>query len=109
MFTVHISVQQTNIHEDNVSGGLLNFLICYTALLMYRLLEVKLDRNGTHFTTRQIIETIKNMNVVDCEGAFYKACYTGSDVLDAFEQLYNLKLNRKHYQPKDLNKISKKI
>ena len=76
---------------------------------MYRLLEVKLDRNGTHFTTRQIIETIKNMNVVDCEGAFYKACYTGSDVLDAFEQLYNLKLNRKHYQPKDLNKISKKI
>ena len=49
------------------------------------------------------------MNVVDCEGAFYKACYTGSDVLDAFEQLYNLKLNRKHYQPKDLNKISKKI
>lgn len=86
-----------------------HFLICYTALLMYRLLEVKLDRNGTHFTTRQIIETIQNMNVVDCEGAFYKACYTGSDVLDAFEQLYNLKLNRKHYQPKDLNKISKKI
>ena len=40
-----------------------HFMLCYTALLIYRLLEVQLDRNGTHFTTRQIIETLKNMNV----------------------------------------------
>lgn len=86
-----------------------HFLICYTALLIYRLLEVKLDRNKTHFTTKQIIETLQNMNVLECDGMFYKSCYTGSDVLDAFEQLFDLRLNRKHYLPKTLNKNLKKI
>ncbi len=86
-----------------------HFLICYTALLIYRLLEVKLDRNNTHFTTGQIITTLKNMNVLDCEGAFYKSCYTGSNVLDSLEQLFNLGLNKTYYQPSKLNKIAKKI
>lgn len=84
-----------------------HFLICYTALLIYRLLEVKLDRNKTHFTTEQIIETLQNMNVVNCSDIYYQACYTGSDVLDSLEQLFDLKLNRKYYQPKTLNKFKK--
>ena len=49
-----------------------HFLICYTALLIYRLLEVKLDRNKTHFTTEQIIETLQNMNVVNCSDMYYQ-------------------------------------
>ena len=84
-----------------------HFLTCYTALLIYRLLEVKLDRNKTHFTTEQIIETLQNMNVVNCSDMYYQACYTGSDVLDSLEQLFDLKLNRKYYQPKTLNKFKK--
>lgn len=86
-----------------------HFLICYTALLIYRLLEVKLDRNNTHFTTGQIITTLKNMNVLDCEGAFYKSCYTGSNALDSLEQVFNLGLNKTYFQPSTLNKIAKKI
>ena len=81
-----------------------HFLICYTGLLIYRLLEVKLERNNTHFTPDQIIETLKNMSVTECEGMYYKSCYTGSNVLDALEQLYNLGLNKKYYLPKTLNK-----
>lgn len=46
------------------------------------------------------------MNVVDCEGIYFKACYTGSDVL---EQIHSLQLNKKHYLPKTLNEISKKL
>ena len=84
-----------------------HFLICYTALLIYRLLEVKLDRNKTHFTTEQIIETLQNMNVVNCSDMYYQACYTGSDVLDSLEQLFDLKLSRKYYQPKTLNRFKK--
>ena len=86
-----------------------HFLICYTALLIYRLLEVQLDRNNTHFTTNQIIKTLQNMNVLEYDGAFYKSCYTGSNVLDAFEQLFDLKLNKKNYLPKDLNKHLKNL
>ena len=86
-----------------------HFLICYTALLIYRLLEVQLDRNNTHFTTSQIIKTLQNMNVLEYGGAFYKSCYTGSNVLDALEQLFDLKLNKKNYLPKDLNKHLKNL
>ena len=92
-------------HKDNRIRA--HFLICYTALLIYRLLEVKLDRNGTHFTTEQIIKTIKNMNVTECPGMYYQSCYTGSDVLDSLEQIFDLKLNRKYYIPRTLNKLKK--
>lgn len=86
-----------------------HFLICYTALLIYRLLEVKLDRNNSHFTTGQIITTLKNMNVLDCEGVFYKSCYTGSNVLDSLEQVFGLGINKTFYYPVQLNKIAKKL
>ena len=67
-----------------------------------------MNRNGTHFTTEQIMQTLKNMKVMDNEGIFYKACYSGSDVLDALEQIFNLGINRKNYLPVTLNKIAKK-
>ena len=86
-----------------------HFLICFTALLIYRLLEVKLDKNATHFTPCQIIDTLKNMNVVNCQDIYYQSCYTGSNVLDCLEQLFDLKLNRKYYLPKTLNKYLKKL
>ncbi len=86
-----------------------HFLICYTALLIYRLLEVKLDKNGTHFSQYQILETLKNMNVVNCQNIYHQACYTGSDVLDSLEQLFGLRLNRKYYLPKILNQYLKKL
>lgn len=92
-------------HKENRIKA--HFLICYTALLIYQLLEVKLDRNKTHFTTGQIIETLQNMNVVNCSDMYYQSCYTGSDVLDSLEQLFDLKLNRKYYLPKTLNKLKK--
>lgn len=35
-----------------------HFLICYTALLIYRLMECKLDDNLTHVTTSNLIKTL---------------------------------------------------
>jgi hypothetical protein len=46
-------------------------MICYTALLIYRLLEAKLDDYGTHFSTENIIETLKNMEVVNVQDMYY--------------------------------------
>ena len=74
-----------------------HFMLCYTALLIYRLLEVQLDRNGTHFTTRQIIETLKNMNVTDFDGFIYKSLYTDSRTLQAIMKIYPLKLDHQYY------------
>ena len=85
-----------------------HFLICYTALLVYRLLECKLDDNGTHVTTDNLIKTLRNMNVVDAD-MYYLAAYRGSKTLDALTKLENLELNKKRYQPPVLRKKIKKL
>ena len=86
-----------------------HFLICYTALLIYRLMEYKLDDNLTHVTTSNLIKTLRNMNVVNMDDMYYKSIYSGSQALDALEKCFELQLNRKYYKPSDLNKIVKKF
>lgn len=86
-----------------------HFLICYTALLVYRLLEVRLDDQKTHVTPNDLITTLKNMNVTNVHDIEYMALYKGSKALDALTQLTMLPLDRCHYRPKDLNKLIKKI
>lgn len=86
-----------------------HFLICYTALLIYRLMECKLDDNLTHVTTSNLIKTLRNMNVVNMDDMYYKFIYSGSQALDALERCFELQLNRKYYRPSDLNKIVKKF
>ena len=86
-----------------------HFLICYTALLIYRLMECKLDDNLTHVTTSNLIKTLRNMNVVNMDDMYYKSIYSGSQALDALEKCFELQLSRKYYKPSDLNKIVKKF
>ena len=86
-----------------------HFLICYTALLIYRLMECKLDDNLTYVTTSNLIKTLRNMNVVNMDDMYYKSIYSGSQALDALERCFELQLNRKYYRPSDLNKIVKKF
>ena len=87
-----------------------HFMICYTALLIFRLLEKKFELSGFHFTPDNIIETLKNIQVTDVNDLFYMATYEGSQVLTALNSLYPLsQLDHKYYLPKDLNKKFKKI
>lgn len=86
-----------------------HFMICYTALLIYRLLEKKLDLYGTHFTVDNIIETLNSMNVANIEDMCYMSTYTGSGVCTALNAITGLDLDKKYYQPKELNKKIKKI
>ena len=97
------------VHHRNRKRIIAHFMICYTALLIYRLLENKLDQYGTHFTTENILDTVKNMNVVNTEDMFYTAAYTGGKVCTALNGIFDLGLDRKYYQPKELNKKIKKI
>ncbi len=86
-----------------------HFLICYTSLLIYRLIECKLDDNSTHVTTSNLIKTLQNMNVINIDDMYYKSNYTGSQALNALEKCFELQLNRKYYKPSDLNKIVNKF
>ena len=86
-----------------------HFMICYTALLIYRLLENKLDLYGTHFTTDNIIDTLQNMSVVNIKDSLYAATYKASQVCTSLNGVFGLGLDKKYYQPKELNKTLKKI
>ena len=86
-----------------------HFLICYTALLVYRLMERTLDLQETHLTAANLIETMKNINVANIHDVEYVALYKGSRALDALNKLTGLDLDRAHYRPKDLNKKIKKM
>ena len=86
-----------------------HFMVCYTALLVYRLLEKKLNDNGTHFTVENIIETLKNMEVANLEDMCYLSTYTCSQVSTSLNAVFDLGLDKKYYQPKELYKKIKKI
>ena len=86
-----------------------HFMICYSALLIYRLLENKLKEKGYHFTINEILNTLKNMNIINVRDRFYQSSYTSSDVLNALEDINNIGLDRECYLYKSLNKKIKKI
>ena len=86
-----------------------HFMVCYTALLIYRLLETKLNRYGIHFSIENIIETLKNMEVANIEDMCYMSTYDNSKVCTALNAIWGLGLDKKYYQPKELNKKIKKI
>lgn len=86
-----------------------HFMICYTALLIHRLLQTKLDRYGTHFSTENIIQTLQNMEIANIEDMCYMSTYSSSQVCTALNAVFDLGLDKKYYQPKELNKKLKKI
>lgn len=107
-------IMKTNFDGRPINHYLQNrikahFLICYTALLVYRLLEVKLDQQGTHITTDNLIETIRNLNVVNIHDIEYMALYNGSKTLDALVKLTEMPMDHLHYRPKELNRMIKKF
>lgn len=97
------------VYHQNPGRITAHFMICYTALLIYRLLETKLDRYGTHFSIENIIETLNHMEVVNLEDMCYLSTYSSSQVCTALNAVFGLGLDKKYYQPKELNKKIKKI
>ena len=90
---------------ENIRG---HFAICYMALLIYRILERQLllqDENN-HFTTNQILSTLRNMKVYEeIDNKIYRSIYSGSSVLNALEKLFDNKLNKKYYNYSFLRKL----
>lgn len=97
------------INHRNRERIVAHFMICYTALLIYRLLEAKLDDYGTHFTIDDIIETLKNMGVLNSQDLYYQSSYNGSQICTALNAIFGLELDKKYYLPKTLNKTIKNI
>ncbi|MCD8203388.1 MAG: hypothetical protein LUD48_07085 [Prevotella sp.] len=80
-----------------------HFLICYTALLVERLLEVKLDQIGCHVTPDNLQKTLKLMTVNEDKG-MYTATYKAGKVMRSLEKLTGLGLDYKYNFASTLNR-----
>ena len=86
-----------------------HLMICYTALLLFRLIEVKLDEGDEdHFTSENILDTLKAMNI-HYNDLYCEALYDRSKVLDALEGISGLGLDKQYYLPTRLNKLIKQL
>ena len=57
-----------------------HFLTCFLSLLLYRYLERRINRGGMHFTTREILDTLKDMNFLSVSGEGYVPTYTRTNL-----------------------------
>lgn len=65
-----------------------HFLICFMALLFFRILENKLEYK---YTADQIVGTMKKMNLTLLEGYGYIPSYTRTDITDDLHKLFGFR------------------
>ena len=85
--------------EDRIKA---HFMTCFIALLIYRILEKKLDYN---FTTKEILDTLRNMNVTEIKGNGYIPSYERTDITDFIHNVYNFNTDTEIITYKKIKKI----
>ena len=89
--------------DDRITA---HFLTCYIALLIYRLLEQKIDDK---FTIEQIINCLRNMNVHKENLYCYSPTYTRSILTDELHEKLGFRTDYEVITDKNLKKILKEI
>ncbi len=79
-----------------------HFTICFVALFIYRLLENKLQNK---YTTSQILDTLRNMYLLESKGDGYIPEYERTDLTDALHEMFGFRTDYEINTYKDLKKI----
>ena len=85
--------------EDRIKA---HFMTCFISLFIYRLLEKKLDYQ---YTTSQILDTLRNMNMLENKGDGYLPEYTRTNLTDDLHELFNFRTDYEINTYKDFKKI----
>ena len=85
--------------EDRIKA---HFMTCFISLFIYRLLEKKLNYK---FTTSQILETLRGMNVLEIKGDGYIPEYIRTNITDELHELFNFRTDYEINTYKDFKKI----
>lgn len=89
--------------EDRIKA---HFMTCFISLFIYRLLEKKLDYK---YTTSQILDTLRNMNVLESKGDGYIPEYIRTNLTDDLHELFNFRTDYEINTYKDFKKIFNQI
>ena len=91
--TIHLS------REDRIKA---HFLTCFISLLIYRILENKLDYKYTH---NQIIEKLREMEVYEEKGSGYSPAYVRTDLTDDLHEVFSFRTDYEIISYKKFKKI----
>ena len=83
-----------------------HFLTCFIALLIYRILEKKLNYK---YTDTQIIDKLRDMEVYEEKGAGYVPAYVRDDLTDDLHKAFSFRTDYEINTYENLNKILKQI
>lgn len=81
-----------------------HFLTCYLALLIFRLLEKKLDDK---FTCEQIIDSIREYNFLEISKKGYIPAYECSEIYDCLHNVFGFYNDKEIISYDQMNKIIK--
>ena len=87
--------------DDRIIG---HFLTCYMALLVFKILEKKLD---SEFTVEEIISTLKNMNLTKTSYNCYLPSFTRTKLTDKLHQMAGFRLDYQIITEKNMKKALK--
>ena len=89
--------------EDRIKA---HFMTCFISLFIYRLLEKKLDYK---YTTSQILNTLRNMNMLEHKGLGFEPEYERTQLTDDLHELFNFNTDLEIVSYKKMKKIFKSI
>ena len=72
-------------NDDRIKA---HFLICYLSLLIYRILEKKLEEK---YSCTQIIKTLRSMKLLAVEGIGYQPAYKRTDITDDLHNTFGFR------------------
>jgi len=85
--------------DDRITA---HFMTCFLSLLVYRLLEQKLDEK---YTVHEIISTLQKMNFLHCEGQGYIPTYTRTHLTDDLHDILGARTDTEILTEKNMKKI----
>ena len=85
--------------EDRIKA---HFMTCFISLFIYRLLEKKLNNK---YTTSQILDTIRNMNMLEQKGLGFEPIYERTQLTDDLHDLFKFNTDFEIISYKKMKKI----
>ena len=85
--------------EDRIKA---HFMTCFISLFIYRLLEKKLNDK---YTTSQILEALRNMNMVEHKGCGYEPVYERTILTDNLHEIFKFNTDFEIISYKKIKKI----
>ena len=88
-------------NDDRIEA---HFITCFISLIIYRLLEKRLNEE---FTYHEIISELRDMNFKKIRGEGYEPLYTRTDFTDSLHEVFGFRTDYEIVTTSDMKKIFK--